>query len=1212
MVLTPEQIAAITQILRDGSTAVAIRTSGYRVTQSEFDRLKAEGYLPEDLSYADMVEASYRLGQAMQAQPASRKWDYKELGEFLRKDPRPLSVAERNAVEVAQQRAGTFCVGLGNTYSSELGRVLVDADQELAERTRAGIRTETSRAIAERATVKTLKSRLGHLTEDWARDWDRIAITETHQAHQEGVVSEIVTRKGSDAGMAKIPEPDACPACKDLFLEQGRPVVRPASWWMANGTTNAGRKRADWKAVLGAVHPHCRCQAVEVPEGWGFDAAWNLVPLDEPGQPLDKSRTKAGQGYRDQLPGGRADRMLPAQFDSADLGEGTAHELEHTRDRKLAREIAMDHLAEDPKYYKKLRKLEKAEQMKLFGDHSGEGSRGARADIAKAGQGGPFIGPRGGKWADPQHTIPWEEHMPADAVRAHVAEADTGGKHGKPATVGSVRDEDHVRVTVPLEHLDAIDPADTARVKEYAERGTPMPAISASYSSRSHAKGKGTLYVPNGNHRVAAARARGDTHIEAVVPKSDWERWSSRETKPAPEETQPASDPLAVGTVHTLPPGILGRDQAVQFKVQGTKDGMVSVAQTWDGKEGMSIAMPATSLRHFVNDLSGKVDLPATSENTLVNDVINGKGTLLGKGDDGVVFQVGDHVVKMSTTVPYQPMNPGHRTPEAAAYMLEKQVTVGNKLYEAGVPGIQQSLYVQHGDKGFQIKPFVTIPEKLTRAQLDAAQASVLAMHEKGYALRDSVQVGLDAEGNAVLFDIGKAGQYQADKKETMGTYAGMPYEVAHDLEALEHLYRENGETFVHRDATAGEHKAKIALSMSDKSPANFVVQMNLDFALKTLTKEIAALPEGSQRSRLEKMRQRVADEHEFVTDALAAAKKDRKVAKSATYGEGTPLEKARKLHGRMKFQGFNISIENRKGSIRHWHNAETGEDGQTTMLYPYGYIRNTVGADGDHVDVFVGPDAEAKNVYVVRTMKAPDFKLPDEDKCFLGFGSAAEAKRVYLAHYDNPAFFGSMQTLPLSEFRRKVYAADGKLIKAEIKLTEWLWAVDHAGIPFAEFGGVVERARAGEAGDRAKLDEVYAYLRKAGATESLYVDAGLDTAIIGGMGAQAGTKRLRSSRVGEPNPAWPLGREEARQPGRRKKRPLLRGRERFDLKGKHTADSSWVRPVNGFAGVVSMDVARPEVDSAQAHANLLAPQESRASLHSSTKLQTMTPRGNK
>ena len=59
----------------------------------------------------------------------------------------------------------------------------------------------------------------------------------------------------------------------------------------------------------------------------------------------------------EHLTGGRADGRSPADFDPAALAEGTRHEREHTRDPAIAREIAMDHLAEDPRYYERLRRL---------------------------------------------------------------------------------------------------------------------------------------------------------------------------------------------------------------------------------------------------------------------------------------------------------------------------------------------------------------------------------------------------------------------------------------------------------------------------------------------------------------------------------------------------------------------------------------------------------------------------------------------------------------------------------------------------------------------------------------------------------------------------------------------------------------------------------------------------------------------------------------
>jgi len=41
------------------------------------------------------------------------------------------------------------------------------------------------------------------------------------------------------------------------------------------------------------------------------------------------------------------------KFDPKELKRGTEIELEHFNDKKIAKEIAKDHLREDPKYYSK-------------------------------------------------------------------------------------------------------------------------------------------------------------------------------------------------------------------------------------------------------------------------------------------------------------------------------------------------------------------------------------------------------------------------------------------------------------------------------------------------------------------------------------------------------------------------------------------------------------------------------------------------------------------------------------------------------------------------------------------------------------------------------------------------------------------------------------------------------------------------------------------
>jgi hypothetical protein len=96
-------------------------------------------------------------------------------------------------------------------------------------------------------------------------------------------------------------------------------------------------------------------------------------------------------------------------------------------------------------------------------------------------------------------------------------------------------------------------------------------------------------------------------------------------------------------------------------------------------------------------------------------------------------------------------------------------------------------------------------------------------------------------------------------------------------------------------------------------------------------------------------------------------------------------------------------------------------------MTLPYGYIKGTLGTDGDHVDVFVGPDHSAGNVYVVHTMKAPDFTEYDEDKCFVGLNSPEEAERAFNASYSDPRFFGGMSIWPLGEFKQYVLSGEAK-----------------------------------------------------------------------------------------------------------------------------------------------------------------------------------------
>jgi hypothetical protein len=61
----------------------------------------------------------------------------------------------------------------------------------------------------------------------------------------------------------------------------------------------------------------------------------------------------------EKMKGGLGDNRPDSDFNQEQLKNGIEVESEHTKDRKIAKEIAKDHLSEDPNYYKKLKKIEK-------------------------------------------------------------------------------------------------------------------------------------------------------------------------------------------------------------------------------------------------------------------------------------------------------------------------------------------------------------------------------------------------------------------------------------------------------------------------------------------------------------------------------------------------------------------------------------------------------------------------------------------------------------------------------------------------------------------------------------------------------------------------------------------------------------------------------------------------------------------------------------
>ena len=128
---------------------------------------------------------------------------------------------------------------------------------------------------------------------------------------------------------------------------------------------------------------------------------------------------------------------------------------------------------------------------------------------------------------------------------------------------------------------------------------------------------------------------------------------------------------------------------------------------------------------------------------------------------------------------------------------------------------------------------------------------------------------------------------------------------------------------------------------------------------------------------------------------------------------------------GHIKLDGYDISIEQPKGSVRSGVD-EQGTPWSVTMNNTYGYIRGTEGVDGDHIDVFLSDNPEEGDIFVVDQLK-PDGTF-DEHKVMYGFPDMESARQAYLSNYSEGwQGLGTITAVSREEFRKWVDSSHRK-----------------------------------------------------------------------------------------------------------------------------------------------------------------------------------------
>lgn len=137
----------------------------------------------------------------------------------------------------------------------------------------------------------------------------------------------------------------------------------------------------------------------------------------------------------------------------------------------------------------------------------------------------------------------------------------------------------------------------------------------------------------------------------------------------------------------------------------------------------------------------------------------------------------------------------------------------------------------------------------------------------------------------------------------------------------------------------------------------------------------------------------------------------DISTAIAATHPNPSPAQREAGNYrkGKVRLHGLLISIENPKGTRRRpeWK----------PLAAHYGYINRTEGRDGDHVDVYLGPNLRSELVFVIDQVTESGKRF-DEHKAILGCVSKAQAKRLYLANYQPGWKCGPITAMTIEQFK--------------------------------------------------------------------------------------------------------------------------------------------------------------------------------------------------
>lgn len=306
MLFSPNEIQELLDLIEGYHLSFIAKNVGLSVLSEKNQKfLKDFGFpLDEYKGKLTPIEYAYKFGILSTSlnEAVLKKLNFNQLKNYISQGKFiPLTQYEQDVLESIKHQSFKDIKGLGNKIKQDVNGIIIEEDQNKRRKYENTIRKELVKTVQNRETVKDLVSRISNKTKDWNRDLGRISDFILHKAFEDGRTISLLRESGPKTKVFKSVYLGSCIHCQKLLLTNGlgsKPKIFTLEELINNGT-NINRKQKDWKAIVGPLHPFCRCTLYKVPEDYEWDEKmggfFKPIPWERQVERKTKVKVKIGE-----------------------------------------------------------------------------------------------------------------------------------------------------------------------------------------------------------------------------------------------------------------------------------------------------------------------------------------------------------------------------------------------------------------------------------------------------------------------------------------------------------------------------------------------------------------------------------------------------------------------------------------------------------------------------------------------------------------------------------------------------------------------------------------------------------------------------------------------------------------------------------------------------------------------------------------------------